>query len=266
MAEQYNRRFEGIWIPANIWLSETLTLQEKIFLVEIKSLDNAQGCFASNEHFSKLFQLSKSRCSEVINKLKEKNLIQIQFTYKEGSKQIERRTIRVNYGHELFYEGIRKTEAPIREIERGVRDVEDPPSEKATDNNTLFNNTSINTTTDRSREVFNAVQQNIRFNLSPIEIETVNYWIKDYPDELILEAIKRATLSNVTTLRYIESILKDWQKKRITTLAEVERDDAAFNQKKGGKSNGSIPRQQGSSRVDAEERLRQQTERLKDFL
>ncbi|MER2009052.1 MAG: helix-turn-helix domain-containing protein, partial [Psychrobacillus sp.] len=97
MAEQYNRRFEGIWIPANIWLSETLTLQEKIFLVEIKSLDNEQGCFASNEHFSKLFQLSKSRCSEVINKLKEKNLIRIQFTYKEGSKQIERRTIRVNY-------------------------------------------------------------------------------------------------------------------------------------------------------------------------
>lgn len=242
MAEQYNRRFEGIWIPANIWLSETLTLQEKIFLVEIKSLDNEQGCFASNEHFSKLFQLSKSRCSEVINRLKEKNLIRIQFTYKEGSKQIERRTIRVNLGHDLFNEGIRKTEAPIREIERGVRYVEDPPSGNAKDNNTLFNNTSINTTAttnDRSREVFNSVQQNIRFNLSPIEIETVDYWLKDYPHELILEAIKRAALSNITTLRYIESILRDWQKKRLTTLAEVERDDEAFNEKKGGRRNGS---------------------------
>lgn len=110
-----------------------------------------------------------------------------------------------------------------------------------TDINQVLNkpNTDSTTATDRSREVFAAVQQNIRFNLSPIEAETIDYWIKDYPYELILEAIKRAALSNVTNLRYVESILKDWQKKRLTTLAEVERDDAAFNQKKGGRRNGS---------------------------
>lgn len=110
-----------------------------------------------------------------------------------------------------------------------------------TDINQVLNkpNTDTTTATDRSSEVFAAVQQNIRFNLSPIEAETIDYWIKDYPQELILEAIKRAALSNVTNLRYVESILKDWQKKRLTTLAEVERDDAAFNEKKGGRRNGS---------------------------
>lgn len=122
----------------------------------------------------------------------------------------------------------------------------------STDNNQVLNkpNTDIPTTaaTNRSREIFDAVQQNIRFNLSPIEQETIDYWLKDYPHELILEAIKRATLSNKTTLRYVESILKDWQKKRITTLAEVERDDAAFEQRKGGRqSNASSKQSNGSN-------------------
>lgn len=116
--------------------------------------------------------------------------------------------------------------------------VENPPL-LSTDINQVLNkpntdNNSTTTATDLSQEIFKAVQENIRFNLSPIEIETIEYWIKDYPHELILEAIKRSVLSNNASLRYIESILKDWQQKRITTLAEVERDDAAFKQKRGG--------------------------------
>lgn len=106
------------------------------------------------------------------------------------------------------------------------------------------------TATTSSREIFDAVQQNIRFNLSPIEQQTIDYWLNDYPHALILEAIKRAALSNKTTLRYVESILKDWQKKRITTLAEVERDDAAFNQKKGGRGNESNPRRNQPNRIE----------------
>ena len=82
-------------------------------------------------------------------------------------------------------------------------------------------------------------QENIRFNLSPFESETIIHWENEYPYELIIEAMKRTALANVTTLRYTEGILVDWQKKRLTTLAEVERDDAAFNQKKGGRPNGS---------------------------
>lgn len=241
MAEQYNRRFEGIWIPANIWLSEELTMQEKIFLVEIKSLDNEQGCFASNDHFAKLFQLSKSRCSEVINKLKEKGLITVYFAFKEGSKQIERRTIRVNFAHEIFNEGIRKTEAPIRDSEGGTRKVEDPPSEKAKDNNTFINNTSyINkATTTTRKDALSYFMENVRFNLNSIEIETIQHWEREYPYDLVIEAIKRTALANKNYLRYTEGILIDWQNKRISTLEEVARDDAAFEQKRGGKPNAS---------------------------
>lgn len=111
-----------------------------------------------------------------------------------------------------------------------------------TDNNQVLNipstdnNSTTTNTTDRSQEIFRAVQENIRYNLSPIEIQTIEYWLKDYPHELILEAIRRAVLSNRATLRYIETILKDWQHKRITNLAEVERDDVEFKRKRGERS------------------------------
>ncbi|MCH7321755.1 phage replisome organizer N-terminal domain-containing protein [Solibacillus sp. MA9] len=89
-------------------------------------------------------------------------------------------------------------------------------------------------------------QENVRFNLSPFELETIIHWENEYSYELIIEAMKRTALANATALRYTEGILIDWQKKRLTTLAEVERDDAAFNQKKGAKRNESNPRSRQS--------------------
>ena len=66
------RDFKGIWIDKSIWLNNDLTVMEKLFLVEIDSLDNERGCFASNAHFSEFFQLSKNRCTEIIKSLEEK--------------------------------------------------------------------------------------------------------------------------------------------------------------------------------------------------
>ena len=39
MTSEY-RAFRGVWIPAEIWLSEAMTLQEKVMLVEINSLQH----------------------------------------------------------------------------------------------------------------------------------------------------------------------------------------------------------------------------------
>lgn len=47
--------------------------------------------------------------------------------------------------------------------------------------------------------------------LTPIEIETLKEWKQcHYSDDMILNALKEATLSNVHNMRYIEKILIDW--------------------------------------------------------
>ena len=92
---EVKRDWLGMWIPKEIWLDTELTWMEKLFLVEIKSLDNEEGCFASNEYLGNFFQLSKNRCTEIIKSLEKKGYITIEYIYKEGTKHIEKRVLRV---------------------------------------------------------------------------------------------------------------------------------------------------------------------------
>jgi hypothetical protein len=71
------RDFKGIWIPAEVWLSPTLSLMEKVLFVEIHSLDNERGCYASNKYFAQFFGLSDRQIRRYLLSLKEKGLIQI---------------------------------------------------------------------------------------------------------------------------------------------------------------------------------------------
>lgn len=88
------RDFKGIWIPKEIWLMTGLKPAYRIFLSEIDSLDNGDGCYASNGHFSELFGLSKSRCSEIITMLSEQGYVTI--SYEDNGRGEERRVIRLN--------------------------------------------------------------------------------------------------------------------------------------------------------------------------
>jgi hypothetical protein len=120
-----NRKFEGIWIPREVWLSEEMTLQEKVFLVEISSLDNANGCYANNEYFSKFFGISKTRVSNIINALVQKGLLTSYIKVEEGNKR---------YLKTLLNFSLRPS----------YRNVQDPLKESCKHNNTV-NNTSNNT-------------------------------------------------------------------------------------------------------------------------
>ena len=82
------RKFKGIWIPNYVWLSKDLTLQEKVFLVEIDSLDNNGGCYASNSYFGKFFELSNTRVSLVINSLIKKGYVISNVNQSEGNKRL----------------------------------------------------------------------------------------------------------------------------------------------------------------------------------
>ncbi|WP_431030093.1 DnaD domain-containing protein [Lysinibacillus sp. LZ02] len=136
------------------------------------------------------------------------------------------------------FQEVEKLQVENQEV--GFQEVENQPL-LSTDNNQVLNkpNTDINPTT--ATDPLRFYMDNVRYSLNPIEIETIEHWEREYPKELVIEAMKRSALANATGLRYIENILIDWQKKRITTLAEVERDDAAFEQRKRGRQlNGGI--------------------------
>ena len=75
--ERPPRDFKGIWIPKEIWLSDQLSLMEKVLFVEIHSLDNERGCFASNRYFAEFFRVSERQIRTYIGALKENGFITV---------------------------------------------------------------------------------------------------------------------------------------------------------------------------------------------
>lgn len=154
-----NRDFKGIWIPKEIWLNPDLTLMEKVFLVEINSLDNEKGCFASNEYFSKFFGITRQRASQIILNLKEKGFLKISYTTKKNSKEIEKRILKV---------GIKFSLHVSNKFSKGIKFSLGGYQENVEDNNTLSNNTfnntdynigSAGTSTKKDTFLFNACKE-----------------------------------------------------------------------------------------------------------
>lgn len=73
----YERDFKGVWIPKDIWLSSDLSLMEKVLFVEIHSLDNERGCYASNGHFAKFFDVSERQVRTYVGQLKAKGYVTV---------------------------------------------------------------------------------------------------------------------------------------------------------------------------------------------
>lgn len=110
-----NRRgFKGVWIPAEYWLDANLTMSEINMITEIDSLDNGNGCYASNKHFAEFFGVTKGRASQIITSLKAKGYISI--SYDRDGKQITRRVIRVV---NKLNRGIKNTKPPIKNTKQG---------------------------------------------------------------------------------------------------------------------------------------------------
>ena len=88
------RKFKGIWIPREIWITDELSLQEKVVLVEIDSLDDEEhGCYASNKYLANLFDTTEITISRKLRKLSEKGYITIE--YEKRGAEVTNRYIRL---------------------------------------------------------------------------------------------------------------------------------------------------------------------------
>lgn len=113
-------------IPANVRYDSDLPPNAKLLYGEITALCNEKGfCWAGNAYFSELYSKDKSTIARWLKQLEAKGYITREVIYKEGSREIESRYMRICSG------GIGKNETtPIGKNER--------------DNNTSFNTTINN--------------------------------------------------------------------------------------------------------------------------
>ena len=83
-------------LPANVRYHLELTPNAKLLFAEITALTNEKGyCFASNAYFAKLYAVSNKSISRWIKQLETLGFIEIKYTYKKDTKEVEQRLIKL---------------------------------------------------------------------------------------------------------------------------------------------------------------------------
>jgi DNA replication protein len=82
--------------------------------------------------------------------------------------------------------------------------------------------------------------------LTQLECENLDRWLSShFSEELIIEALRRGVSAGIRNFRYLDSILREWQKKGLRTRAEIEAEDAYFQarqDKKVTKTKNLVPK------------------------
>ena len=80
------------------------------------------------------------------------------------------------------------------------------------------------TAASRRKDLFTVFESEFARPLSPLEYETIVNWLDQdkYTDSLIMAALKEAVFAGKVHFRYIDRILMEWAKNRITTPEEAK--------------------------------------------
>jgi hypothetical protein len=125
-------------IPANVRYDKRLKPNAKLLYGEITALCNDKGyCWATNNYFSELYEVAKETISGWIKQLSVYGYIKIDLIYKEGTKEIINRYLRI-----IGYPINEKVNTPINENVKG----------NITSSNTTFNTTNNTPPTAESKK------------------------------------------------------------------------------------------------------------------
>lgn len=211
---ELSRGFKGVWIPKELYCQNELSWSEKILLVEIHSFCNGtMGCFAGNEHFAKHLMLSKDRISKLISTLSKNGYLITKMTYRQGTKQIERREIFLTEKYyNMYLEGI------VDNTYRGIGENDHRGIvENAEDNNTsFFNNTSFNNTSTYieptgSKPAKHKYGEYNNVLLTDEELEKLNNEFADLDERI--ERLSEYIASKGTKYKSHYATIKSWARK-----------------------------------------------------
>lgn len=84
--------------------------------------------------------------------------------------------------------------------------------------------------------IIRSFEQELGRPLTEIECNFIRDWMSaHFSEELILEALKRGVSAGIRNFRYLDSILREWEKKGLRTREEVESDDSYFQARQENK-------------------------------
>ena len=252
--EENKRAFKGIWIPKEVWESKELTLQQKVMLVEIDSLDNDDGCFASNKYFSDFFGISSGRVSQIINDLIDKGYLKVE--YQKKDKQILGRIMKIQsppYPQKVFNILNR---GYLENDKGGIKYSKEGYLENAKDNNIYINN----------------INNNIKnYNKKEIALEKFEEFYKEYPKKVSKENVKKWFIKNNPSDELFKTIMSSLKKYKLSDswkdIKYIPYPSTWLNQKRWEDelSDTNVP-EWFDKEIEKEEMTKEEEQELKDLL
>ncbi|EGW41851.1 MULTISPECIES: DnaD domain protein [unclassified Desulfosporosinus] len=176
---------------------------------------------------------SPADIEEVVGRLVERKFLAIE-RYWNSSEQ--------KWSNSYSLVGLIDELAELWAIERSQQ-LEEERSLKQSQSSPQPTSTAINSSAENLVRTF---EQELGRLLTRLECENLDRWLSsNYSEELIIEALRRGVSAGIRNFRYLDSILREWEKKGLRTRAEIEAEDAYFQsrqEKKATKSKSQTPK------------------------
>lgn len=173
-----------------------LTNDDLVVLIQLKSFIDKGDHFPDTDVLAKRMHLSKDEAFKSIHQLIQKKVLSIETIRNEEGKSQDQFSFNLLWEKLFIYLKQQKTEQENKEDE------------------------------NQTKNLYAIFESEFGRPLSPIELQTLNMWIDEdhYATELIQMALREAVLSQVYSLKYIDRILLNWEKKNIRSKEQVEQE------------------------------------------
>ncbi|MCT2537352.1 DnaD domain-containing protein [Aquibacillus koreensis] len=177
----------------NLGLNE----QEVMIILQIHRFYMEGNHFPTPDELADYVTISAQDCSQILRKLIQKNILQIEQNHNEMNVLNEQYSLEPLWVN-LYTEKVIQQDKSISEEQTNI---------------------------------FILFEQEFGRPLSPFEIETVNIWIdeEEQSPSLIKAALREAVLMGKLNYRYIDRILREWKRKGIRTVEQARNHSKSFH-------------------------------------
>ncbi|MDR3542675.1 MAG: DnaD domain protein [Desulfosporosinus sp.] len=176
--------------------------------------------------------ISSSDIEEVVGRLVERKLLAIERNWNPSEQK---------WDNSYSFVGLIDELAELWAIERSQQLEE----ERTLKQNQSSSQQSSPPTSPPIENLVRTFEQELGRPLTRLEFENIDRWLSsNFSEELIIEALRRGVSAGIRNFRYLDSILREWEKKGLHTRAEIEAEDAYFQsrqEKKIPKSKNQTP-------------------------
>jgi len=178
-----------------------------VTIIQLKSFIDQGIFFPNSQDLSERLKVSRDEAFQMMHSLIKKNVLEIQTITNEEGKTQDQLSFGLLYDKLFVY--LKQQKDQEMEHDQAIRE----------------------------KDLYSLFEKEFGRPLSPIEIQTLNMWIDEdsYSPELIQMALREAVLSQVYSLKYIDRILLNWEKKNIKTKDQVLKESKKHRERQESK-------------------------------